>query len=175
MVVGKDILGGRRPSRDGTRRTNAHLEWSQRLRQWVRHDRLGTADGGEKLAVAERRCEPARIDPLVLDLRELTVITDYFLVCHGTSTTHIRAIADRVMERMEEQDPPPGRRKPPSHSGSCSTTGDVVVHIFSEEQREFYALERLWSDAPRTDLALRMSDPMADESPPKARGSACAS
>jgi ribosome-associated protein len=117
----------------------------------------------QKLAVAEEAVLSLRaVSPLVLDLRELTVITDYFLVCHGTSTTHVRAIADRVMERMEEQ----GLR-PAGMEGYAETQwilldyGDVVVHIFSEEQREFYALERLWSDAPRTDLAP--SDEGADD------------
>jgi ribosome-associated protein len=109
----------------------------------------------QKLAVVEEAVLSLRaVSPVVLDLRELTVITDYFLVCHGTSTTHIRAIADRVMERMEEQ----GLR-PAGMEGYAETQwilldyGDVVVHVFAEEQREFYALERLWSDAPRADLA----------------------
>ncbi len=109
----------------------------------------------QKLAVAEEAVLSLRaVDPLVLDLRELTVITDYFLVCHGTSTTHTRAIADRVMERMEEQGiRPAGTEGYAESQWILLDYGDVVVHIFSEEQREFYALERLWSDAPRTDLA----------------------
>ncbi len=108
----------------------------------------------EKLAVvAEALLSLRAVNPVTLDMRELTVITDYFVICHGTSTTHVRALADRVVERMEEQ-----RVRTSGLEGYSESRwilldyGDVVVHIFAEEEREFYALERLWSDAPSTDL-----------------------
>jgi ribosome-associated protein len=117
----------------------------------------------EKLATIEEAVLSLRAAaPVVLDMRELTVITDYFLICHGTSTTHIRAIADRVIERMEAQRVRTSGLE--GYSGSqwiLLDYGDVVVHIFSEEQREFYALDRLWSDAPRTELSP--PDDRADE------------
>lgn len=109
----------------------------------------------EKLALAEAAVLDLKAaDPVVLDLRELTVITDYFVICHGTSRVHTRAIADRVLERFEEQ-----RVRPFGSEGYqpgewvLLDFGDVVVHILAEEARDFYGLERLWSDAPRTNLA----------------------
>ncbi len=109
----------------------------------------------EKLEVAAQAVLDLRaVEPIVLDLRELTVITDYFLVCHGTSNVHLRAIADRVQERLEER-----RIRPIGVEGYAEAQwilldyGDLVVHIFAEEQREFYSLERLWSDAPHRELS----------------------
>ena len=109
----------------------------------------------EKLDIAQNALLDLRgVRPVVLDMRELTVITDYFLICHGTSNVHIQALADRVQERFEER-----RVRPASSEGYREAYwilldyGDVVVHIFDEEQREFYSLERLWSDAPRTELS----------------------
>ncbi len=107
----------------------------------------------EKLEIAVSAVLDLRaVDPVVLEMGELTVITDYFLICHGTSNVHIRAIADRVLEQME------GQRLRPRAEGYREAQwilldyGDLVVHIFAEEQREFYSLERLWSDAPRRNL-----------------------
>jgi ribosome-associated protein len=109
----------------------------------------------EKLELAERAVLDLRaVEPLVLEMRELTVITDYFLICHGTSNVHLRAIADRVQERLEEH-----RVRPIGVEGYAEAQwilldyGDLVVHILAEEQREFYSLERLWSDAPRRELS----------------------
>jgi ribosome-associated protein len=108
----------------------------------------------EKLEIAQNAVLDLRaVDPVVLEMSELTVITDYFLICHGTSNVHIRAIADRLLERMEKQ-----RLRPPTEGYREAQWilldyGDVVVHIFAEEQREFYSLERLWSDAPRRNLS----------------------
>ncbi len=86
--------------------------------------------------------------PVVLALFPLTVITDYFVICSGESTTQVRAIADAVQEAF-------GREgiKPLGVEGLdyCHWVlldfGDVIVHVFEQETREFYSLERLWMDA----------------------------
>ena len=108
----------------------------------------------ERLEIAsEALLSLKAVAPVVLDMRELTIITDYFLIGHGTSSVHIRALADRVMERLEARGVR-GRRAEGYAESSWILLdyGDVVVHIFGEEEREFYALERLWSDAPRVEL-----------------------
>ena len=98
------------------------------------------------------------VEPIVLDMRELTVITDYFLVSHGTSNVHIRALADRVLARFEERGVRPfGSEGYQGAEWVLLDYGDVVVHILSEEARAFYSLERLWGDAPRTELAPETS------------------
>lgn len=113
-----------------------------------------TAEG--KLRVAWQAVSDLRaVDPVGLDMRELTLITDYFLICHGTSNVHIRAIADRVLERLDEAQVRPSR--PEGYQDAqwvLLDYGDLVVHVFAEEQREFYSLERLWDDAPRVELKL---------------------
>lgn len=89
-------------------------------------------------------------DILVLDLRALTYITDYFVICSGSSTTQVGAITDGVAHALAHT----GRR--PSHvegddesSWVLMDYGDVVVHVFDEQARLYYNLERMWGDAPR--------------------------
>ncbi len=119
------------------------------------NNKPGPMSPEEKLGVAENAVldlKAAR--PVVLDMREVTVITDYFVICHGTSAVHMRAIADRVMERFEERRVRPMGSEGYRHADWVLLDyGDVVVHIFSEEARDFYSLERLWDDAPRRELA----------------------
>ena len=97
-------------------------------------------------ALADKRAH----DPVVLDMREITLITDYFIICHGTSNVHIRALGDAVVEALKEDGVRPyGVEGRDEGRWVLLDYGDVIVHIFAEEDREFYALERLWSDAPR--------------------------
>lgn len=85
----------------------------------------------------------------VLDLRGLASFTDYFLICHGRSERQIQAIADNVMDRLRDE-----KLRPLSVEGFRLAEwvlidyADFVVHVFSQGRREFYGLERLWSDAP---------------------------
>jgi ribosome-associated protein len=90
----------------------------------------------------------------VLDVRGLTLIADYFILCTGNSTTHIEAIAEGVRETMKES--AHLRSKPEGVKESnwiVLDYGDAVVHIFNDERRKFYDLERLWSDAPKVQAA----------------------
>ena len=86
-------------------------------------------------------------DIKILDLKNLSSIADYFVICSGTSTTHIKAISDGLEEKLENLGV-----KYLHKEGYNSARwilldyGDVVVHIFHEEDRNFYKLERLWSD-----------------------------
>ena len=90
----------------------------------------------------------------LLDLRDITDTCDYFLLCTGTSEQHIRSLADEVRTQLAEL----GEK--PWHIEGADTRRwvlidyvDFVVHIFREDARDFYALERLWGDAERTDFA----------------------
>lgn len=89
-------------------------------------------------------------DIVSLDLRAIPeAVTDYFIICHGDSTTQVRAIVDHIEEECIKQ----GLRKNISVEGrnngewALVDLGDVVVHVFLNEKREFYQLEDLWSDA----------------------------
>jgi ribosome-associated protein len=94
-------------------------------------------------------------EPVLLDMRGVTLITDYFLICHGTSNVHIRGLADAVLEALEEDNLRPyGLEGYDDARWILIDYGDLIVHIFAEEEREFYALERLWSDATRVPTAV---------------------
>lgn len=82
----------------------------------------------------------------VIDVRKKTSVTDYLVVCTGTSETHVNAIADRVEERMRENKIRPVRSQSGPGSGGwvLFDFGDVVFHAMLEEKRQFYDLEALW-------------------------------
>lgn len=83
-----------------------------------------------------------------LNITEITIITDYFVICSGTSSTHIKALADEVEEKMKEMNVELLRKEGyTSARWILLDFNDVVVHIFHEEEREFYNLERLWSNS----------------------------
>ena len=87
----------------------------------------------------------------VLDMRGQTTLSDYFVVCTGTSATHIRSIADGVQDKLRER--AKVRTRPEGEAGSFWVIldyGDVILHVFDAETRGFYDLERLWGDAPTT-------------------------
>ena len=88
--------------------------------------------------------------PVILDLRELGSITDYFIVCHGRSARQVQAIADRIEEVLKEAGVPPNHIEGyDAAEWILMDFVDFVVHIFQEETRNYYSLEKLWSDAPR--------------------------
>ena len=85
---------------------------------------------------------------IVINIENVTVISDYFVICDGTSTTHIKALADDLEKRLEEECQLRRLRREGYNSARWILLdyGDVVVHIFHEEDRKFYDIERLWSD-----------------------------
>lgn len=108
--------------------------------------------------VARLACEAAQdkkaIDVLVLDMRELLAIVDFFVIASGTSTVHTRAIAEEIEERLAAEGVRPARREGVSGGRWVLLDfGGVVVHVFHEEERDYYNLERFWQKAPRLSLA----------------------
>jgi ribosome-associated protein len=94
------------------------------------------------------------IDIEVIKVEDLTIIADYFVICTGTSNTHVRTLADEVEIKLKEN-----RSIQPLHIEGYESSswilmdyGSVIVHIFTADTRNFYSLERLWSDAPRIDM-----------------------
>ncbi len=83
-----------------------------------------------------------------LDLRGLTTTCDFFVICEGTSSTHVKAIADGIVDGMKESDERPWHVE--GYEALRWVLVDyvnVVVHVFDAETREYYQLERLWGDA----------------------------
>lgn len=104
--------------------------------------------------IKEGLLEKKAKDIVLLDVRELTTLTDFFMVCHGTSETQIRALANSVTNKVKEELEENVWRKEGMDARRWIILDyvDVVVHIFSEEKRQFYGIERMWNDAVRTEI-----------------------
>ena len=90
----------------------------------------------------------------LLKIDRVSSLADYFLICTGTSNTHVKTLCDYAeyaMEQMEE--PLIGREGHRGNSWELLDYGAVVIHVFTEEARQFYNLERLWADAEVVDLS----------------------
>ncbi len=88
-------------------------------------------------------------DLRVLDLQGISGVADFFLICSGASTTQIETIVEAVRHALKVEGARPLHREGTPESGWLLLDyGDVVMHVFLDETREFYSLERLWGDAP---------------------------
>jgi ribosome-associated protein len=116
---------------------------------------MGGMSAEEKTALSSRAAADKKaLDVVVLDMHEASSITDYFLICSGGSARQVQAIADAIEEQM--------RRLGVASLGLegyrdarwiLMDYGDVIVHVFAQDTRDFYDLERLWANAPKIDLA----------------------
>ena len=89
----------------------------------------------------------------VLYVREVTTLADYFVIATGGNATHVKALADEVEFKLKQDDISPDHFEGHgSNSWIVMDYGTVVVHVFSEEAREFYDLERLWKDGEKLEL-----------------------
>lgn len=92
-------------------------------------------------------------DISVIEVEEKTIIAAYFVICTAGSMTQLRALADEVQEKMAEKGELPLRVEGKNESGwLLADFGGVILHIFTAQTREFYDLERLWTDAPAVDI-----------------------
>ena len=104
-----------------------------------------------KIAVKALDSKQAR-DIQILKTDKVTVLADYFIICTATSATHGKTLADETEKLLSEAGEPVLRREGYRVGGwTLLDYGCAVVHIFSEEMRQFYSLDRLWSDAEKLD------------------------
>ena len=102
---------------------------------------------------------------LILDVSKQLVITDHFVICSGNTDRQVRTIADEVERQLLENH----KRKPYRREGEREGTWvlldyvDFVVHVFRKEERDYYELERLWSDADRVPFEEEDIEPAAAE------------
>jgi len=90
---------------------------------------------------------------VILDIRKISLIADYFVITHGTSTTQVQAISREIEDKVAEAGGRLLRREGyTSARWVLLDFGGVVVHVFLEEDRRFYDLERLWADAELVEL-----------------------
>lgn len=91
----------------------------------------------------------------ILHIAELSVIADYFVIATGTSNTQVKALADEVEYQLKEKGIAPSHIEGyNSNSWILLDYGSVVVHVFTQESRSFYDLDRLWQDGEEVDTGL---------------------
>ena len=121
---------------------------------------------GESVALAVAAADAAddvkATDLMILDVADLLAIVDVFLLASAGSDRQLKATGDRIEERLRAHDRRPLRREGTPEAGWVLLDyGDLVCQLFSTEQRDFYALERLWGDVPRRDV--RTGEPLAPQ------------
>lgn len=102
---------------------------------------------------AEAAAEKKAVDVVALEVADLLVVTDYFVLATGANDRQVKVIADNVEDRLRESGiRPVGREGEQDRTWVLLDFGDFVVHVFQPDERDFYRLEKLWSDAPRLEL-----------------------
>jgi ribosome-associated protein len=92
-------------------------------------------------------------DIKLLRTSEITILADYFVICTAGSTTHLKTLSDEVEKTLKAKEEMPLRREGHRSGGWILIDfGCVVVHLFLQEERDFYTLERLWGDAEDVDI-----------------------
>ena len=97
--------------------------------------------------------EKKGMDIKLLKIAQVSTLADYFLICTGTSSTHVKTLCDYAEYTLEQLgEPMLGREGHRGNSWELLDFGTIVVHVFTDEARKFYDLERLWADAEQVDL-----------------------
>ena len=97
--------------------------------------------------------EKKGMDIRLLRINDISSLADYFLICTGTSNTHVKTLCDYAEYTLEQLgEPMLGREGHRGNAWELLDYGTIVVHVFTEEARQFYDLERLWADAENVDL-----------------------
>ncbi|MBE6752494.1 MAG: ribosome silencing factor [Ruminococcaceae bacterium] len=89
----------------------------------------------------------------VIKTEEVTIVADYFVIATANSNTHVRALADEIEYQLEQEDIRPDHVEGRATGWVLMQYGGVVVHIFLEDSRQYYNLERLWDDASKLDIS----------------------
>lgn len=109
----------------------------------------------QMLEIAVKALDSKKAEDIkVIKIKDISVLADYFIIADGTSSTQTKALADEVDFKLGEQG-----IQPHSIQGNNGSNwiildySDIMVHVFSRDQREFYNLERLWSDGEEIDIS----------------------
>jgi ribosome-associated protein len=106
------------------------------------------------LQVTKALDEKKGVDIKLLKIAEVSSLADYFLICTGNSNTHVKTLCDYAEYTMEQLgEPMLGREGHRGNTWELLDYGTIVVHVFTEEARTMYNLERLWADAEQVDIS----------------------
>ena len=113
---------------------------------------MSKKDSAELATLAVRAIEDLKGQDIVrLDVRKLTDVTDYLVIATGTSSRHVKSIADNVLDELRKAgERPIGVEGTETGEWILADFGGVVVHVRGAEPRRFYAIEKLWSEMPET-------------------------
>ncbi|MFD2333752.1 ribosome silencing factor [Cohnella sp. GCM10020058] len=92
-------------------------------------------------------------DIVALNLQHISLVADYFVICHGNSDTQVQSISTEIKKRAEEAGARVRMEGMDTARWVLIDMGDVVAHVFHRDEREYYSLERLWSDAKAVEFA----------------------
>lgn len=92
-------------------------------------------------------------DIQVIETRDVTIIADFFVLCSATSNTHVKSLCDDLEFALEQTGLRPHHVEGKATGWILLDYGHVLVHVFQQEQREYYNLERLWADAKTMDIS----------------------
>lgn len=108
-----------------------------------------TMDSEETMRMVCRAADELKAHEItVMDVRGQTIVADFFVICSGTSTTHISSISEGVQDKLREWAQARAKREGGAQSfWMILDYGDVILHVFDEGTREFYDLEHLWAEA----------------------------
>ncbi len=91
----------------------------------------------------------------IIGIRDISVLADYFVIATGTSNTHVKALADEVEFQLKEAGITAGHIEGyRSNSWVLLDYGNVIIHVFTQESRQFYDLDRLWQDGEKVDTGI---------------------
>jgi ribosome-associated protein len=116
-------------------------------------------DNQELLKIAVKAADDKRAeDILALNMKGISLIADYFIICHGNSDKQVQAIAREMKEKAQEQGYEVKRIEGFDEARwVLIDLGDVVAHVFHRDERSYYKLERLWGDAPIEDILSELN------------------
>lgn len=92
-------------------------------------------------------------DIVAIHIAELTILSDYFVIATGTSNIHVRSLADEIEEQLQKDGVEPVAVEGRATGWILLDYGEVMVHLFTAEAREYYNLERLWTDGSQVDIS----------------------
>mgnify|MGYP000295754888 FL=1 len=118
----------------------------------------------EKLSTIVKALDSKRAEDIrIIEIGDLTIVADYFVIANGTSSTQTKALAEEVEFKMSQLGIEPNRTE--GYQGATWVVldyGDIIVHVFYKETRDHYNLERLWSDGNDIDVKQFLPDETQD-------------